>query len=266
MDTLLLVLLVLLSLQYALINCNPYRDFGTNKLTILNYVPSEYTPRSERYTARRYEYPFPFILKPVVCDTRSRGVAVIKNRTELRQYWNRYDARATMIQEFINTDFEVGVLYERNPLLPGSAVGQVRSIVQRTNLHRDHIGFKPDPWGEHAVDRPDLISPALSEVIDRISKRIPNFFAGRFDIRFQNAKDFRRGRGFWILEANGAMGYTLYPLRTHPLTNLRWFLVRVWYGILNIVNGNAVSPAVLGVVAANAVACGNLGKLLSIYS
>lgn len=50
----------------------------------------------------------------------------------------------------------------------------------------------------------DLITPAMSERFDAIARSIPEFWFGRFDIRFADIEDLRRGRGFFIVECNGA--------------------------------------------------------------
>jgi hypothetical protein len=40
--------------------------------------------------------------------------------------------------------------------------------------------------------------------MDRISRSIPGFYIGRFDLRYANDDELREGRGFRILELNGA--------------------------------------------------------------
>ncbi len=48
------------------------------------------------------------------------------------------------------------------------------------------------------------VTTDLEAVIDQISQEIPNFQFGRFDIRFRSVAELRRGRGFRIVELNGA--------------------------------------------------------------
>jgi membrane protein DedA with SNARE-associated domain len=48
------------------------------------------------------------------------------------------------------------------------------------------------------------ITPALTERIDRIAKSIPEFWFGRFDLRFRSIDSFIRGEAFSIVEVNGA--------------------------------------------------------------
>jgi len=53
-------------------------------------------------------------------------------------------------------------------------------------------------------DGRDLYSEELRQTFDAISKRVPGFYMGRFDIRYANDEDLRQGKGFTIIELNGA--------------------------------------------------------------
>ncbi len=48
------------------------------------------------------------------------------------------------------------------------------------------------------------ITPEMTEVFDRVSKAIPEFYFGRFDVRFRSLDDLQRGEHFRIIEINGA--------------------------------------------------------------
>jgi hypothetical protein len=49
-----------------------------------------------------------------------------------------------------------------------------------------------------------LITEAMTDAFDRISKDIPEFYFGRFDVRFPSVEDLQAGRNFTIVECNGA--------------------------------------------------------------
>src|SRR5206468_132229 len=49
-----------------------------------------------------------------------------------------------------------------------------------------------------------LYSEALRQSIDEVSQAVPGFFIGRYDIRYANEEELRSGRGFKIIELNGA--------------------------------------------------------------
>jgi hypothetical protein len=50
----------------------------------------------------------------------------------------------------------------------------------------------------------DLATEALTTKIDQIAKQIPNFYFGRFDVRYDNPESLKKGDGFEIVEVNGA--------------------------------------------------------------
>ncbi len=49
-----------------------------------------------------------------------------------------------------------------------------------------------------------LVTPEMEAAFDDISRRLPEFHFGRFDVRFERFADVQRGRGFTIVEVNGA--------------------------------------------------------------
>ncbi len=50
----------------------------------------------------------------------------------------------------------------------------------------------------------ELVSPALTRQVDAIARAIPGFHFGRLDVRFRSEAELRAGRGFTIIEVNGA--------------------------------------------------------------
>jgi hypothetical protein len=53
-------------------------------------------------------------------------------------------------------------------------------------------------------DGTHLVTEALRARVDEIARSIPEFWFGRFDVRFGEIKELRRGEGFTIVECNGA--------------------------------------------------------------
>jgi hypothetical protein len=49
-----------------------------------------------------------------------------------------------------------------------------------------------------------MVTPALTEAIDRLARSMPDFFFGRIDVRFASTAALRRGTGFQVIEINGA--------------------------------------------------------------
>jgi hypothetical protein len=65
------------------------------------------------------------------------------------------------------------------------------------------------PYGNHVlgtmfIDYHHIIDEQLTQAIDTISKNIPGFFVGRFDLRCASIEDLKMGKNFSILELNGA--------------------------------------------------------------
>jgi hypothetical protein len=49
-----------------------------------------------------------------------------------------------------------------------------------------------------------FVTPAMEAQFDAIAQRLPEFHFGRFDVRFERFTDVQQGRGFTIVEINGA--------------------------------------------------------------
>jgi membrane protein DedA with SNARE-associated domain len=53
-------------------------------------------------------------------------------------------------------------------------------------------------------DGSHLLNDTIAEKIDLIAKQIPDFYFGRFDIRYKDLESFQQGESFKIIEINGA--------------------------------------------------------------
>jgi hypothetical protein len=49
-----------------------------------------------------------------------------------------------------------------------------------------------------------LVTPALTHAVDAVARDMPEFHFGRFDVRFESLRELAAGRGFTIMEINGA--------------------------------------------------------------
>lgn len=154
------------------------------------------------------------------------------------------DTASVMLQAMIDMPGEAGVFYIRNPsdskgrivsmalVYPPHVIGDGRRSLSQL-VAADPIlqanaaiyrGRHPESWDQvlaadafhvltnarsarlGAVYRDALsdVTPQLEAVIDAISREIPDFHFGRFDIRFRSLAELRQGRGFRIVELNGA--------------------------------------------------------------
>ena len=80
-----------------------------------------------------------------------------------------------------------------------------------------------------------LWSEALAERIDAISRRVEGFFIGRYDLRYASDDELRAGRGFQIIELNGAAAEAtnIYDARNSLGTAYRT-LFRQWELVFEI--------------------------------
>lgn len=149
-----------------------------------------------------------------------------------------------LLQELVDLPCEAGIFYLRHPdqargrivsmafVYPPHVIGDgrrsVAQLVQADNILRPNSAIyrdrHPDSWqsvpaagafhiltnarsarlGAVYRDALPLVTPQLESLIDEISREIPDFHFGRFDIRFRSAEDLTAARDFKILELNGA--------------------------------------------------------------
>ena len=185
---------------------------------------------------------FPFVLKPDVAQ-RGAGFRKIESFNEVQDYLALVPT-PLILQRYAPGPNEAGIFYyrfpqesaghifaitrKRFPFIVGDGQQTVRELVERdprarllaeTYLQRfaasaDHIlpvgeRLRLVEAGNHCQgcifsDGGDLDSEALRAAIDRISRKLPGFFLGRYDIRYESDEQLRAGVGFTIVELNGA--------------------------------------------------------------
>ncbi|RJL21550.1 hypothetical protein [Paracoccus siganidrum] len=151
---------------------------------------------------------------------------------------------AVLLQELVDLPGEAGIFYLRHPdqargrivsmafVYPPHVIGDgrrsVAQLVQADKVLRPNSaiyrGRHPESWetvpgpgafhvltnarsarlGAVYRDALPLVTPQLEALIDEISREIPDFHFGRFDIRFRSPEDLGAARDFRILELNGA--------------------------------------------------------------
>jgi len=184
---------------------------------------------------------YPLIAKPDIGE-RGKGVEKIDNDDELAEYLQK-SIYNTLIQEYIDFDLELGILYYR---MPDRSFSEITSIVVRDFLtvtgngkftllelmydnpravfRMDYLREKyrnelsqvvPDgksillePIGNHNrgtkfLDGRQFITPQLVSVIEKIVEPLTGFDYGRFDLKVRSLDDLNAGRNIKILEING---------------------------------------------------------------
>jgi len=227
----------------------------------------------------------PFILKPDV-GQRGKGVKLIRSMRAAFEYLEIVDA-PVIVQRYATGPNEAGIFYyrfpgefrgrifaitEKNfPTITGNGRDTLEELIRadsraalvahtylrRFASRRNEVlasaeTLKLVETGNHAQgcvfrDGMHLRTQALEHVIDEISRKLPDFFIGRYDIRYANEEDLKQGRNFQIIELNGATSEatSIYDARNSLLSAYRT-LFRQWrlvfaIGAENRTNGHTPS-------------------------
>src|SRR6266478_583627 len=236
--------------------------------------------------SREHAVTLPFILKPDE-GQRGNGVRLIRSMRDALDYLTQVEA-PVVLQRYANGRHEAGIFYFRFPgkgrgqifsitekifpTITGDGVRTVEELIRadsraaliaRTYLQRfahrrselllEGEVLKLVETGNHAQgcifrDGGPLRTDALERVIENISRKVPGFYIGRYDIRYENEEDFKQGRNFQIVELNGASSEatSIYDARNSLLSAYQtlfhqWRLVFA-IGAINKANGHAPSP------------------------
>ncbi len=210
---------------------------------------------------------FPFVLKPDL-GQRGLGVKLIRTPADADRYLRDTPA-PIVVQRYVPGPFEAGLFYFRFPDEPtgrifaitekvfptitGDGVRTVGQLVwqdsrarylaerylARFDARRNEVlpagtTLRLVEAGNHAQgcifrDGAHLASPELAARLDDISRKLPGFFIGRYDVRYESETELRAGRAFQILELNGAgaEATAIYDAR-NPLRAAYRTLFRQW--------------------------------------
>lgn len=192
---------------------------------------------------RERGWAFPLIAKPDVGE-RGEGFRLLLDfataEAALREH-----SEALLIQPYHAGPFEAGVFYVRPPgssrgkifsitdkyfpRVIGDGYSNVRTLLWADARYRIQAGTflsRLGPLAERVPragepvalaaagnhcqgtlfrDGSHLLTPALERAIDEIALRIEGFHFGRFDIRYENVEEFKRGERLAIIELNGVL-------------------------------------------------------------
>lgn len=227
----------------------------------------------------------PLVLKPDQGD-RGSGVAIVRDTAALNGELEQR-RMAFVVQPFIAGE-EFGVFYVRHPenesgeifsvtikrpvQLIGDGEHTLRQLIladdravmmapthfERHAANLTHVPDVGEPielveLGTHSrgcvfMDGAHLRSSALLKKMDEISRKLPGFYFGRYDVKASSADDLRLANGIKILEINGV---TSEASSIYDPSNSVWVawrvLARQWHlayqiGASNRVRGAAVTP------------------------
>ncbi|MBL9135166.1 MAG: VTT domain-containing protein [Verrucomicrobiales bacterium] len=241
--------------------------------TLLEPGPQSRRLEALRQWMAQHQVEFPIVLKPDL-GQRGLGVKVVRHFPDAAHYFAEVVA-ATIAQAYVPGPFEAGIFYVRHPQesqgrivsitekvfphVEGDGIRTLEDLIWDdprarclANRYLARLGARRSEVpplgakvrlveaGNHAqgcifVDGMAWHSPALEARIDAISRAIPGFFFGRYDIRFSSVDALRDGRGFQILELNGASAEmtAIYDRRNSLATAYRT-LFRQWRTVFEI--------------------------------
>ncbi len=193
-------------------------------------------------TLRERSISLPFIMKPDV-GQRGRGVKLIRSMREALDYFQKVRV-PLIVQRYARGPHEAGIFYYRFPheerghifsitekmfpFLTGDGTRTIAELIandprasmiaptylRRFAARRDEVLARGETLklvesGNHAQgcifrDGAHLSTPELLDAIDTISRRLPGFFIGRYDVRYEAEDDLKTGCNFQIVELNGA--------------------------------------------------------------
>lgn len=211
-------------------------------------------------------FDFPVVFKPDF-GQRGQDVAVVRTPERMQDYLSHAEGRL-IIQEYVG-GLEFGVFYMRFPgpnegriysitektfpVVAGDGLSTLEHLLManpRThymadfllNLHADRLDwvlhdgeeFQVVEIGSHCrgsvfLNGSQHITPELTQVIDRVSRRIDGFNFGRYDVRVPNLASLRNGRDLKVLEVNGVTSEStnIYDPE-HSLVDAYRILLKQW--------------------------------------
>lgn len=209
-------------------------------LTILTREDSNLEEVKEQMNVANISYPV--VAKPDRGE-RGWMVAKIESDVQLSNYMDKVKA-PFLIQNWVELPVELSVFYYRYPNAEKGIVSSVtvkellhvtgdgqstlreliesypRALLQLAVLEqqlKDNLNYIPAsaeevelvPFGNHSrgskfMDGCYMIDEKMISVFDNISKQIPGFYFGRYDLRCTDIEALKEGRGFQIVELNGA--------------------------------------------------------------
>jgi hypothetical protein len=184
----------------------------------------------------------PFVLKPDTAQ-RGAGFKKIKSWLEAGAYLDQVQT-PIVLQKYVVGPHEAGVFYYRFPgeehghifsithktfpIVVGNGRDTLSELIRQDERAAIIASTYLVRFGESAnqivpagarirlveagnhcqgcifSDGSHLNSEELRRTFDGIARKLPEFFIGRFDVRYEHPDEFRQGRGFHVIELNGA--------------------------------------------------------------
>ncbi len=190
---------------------------------------------------KKFGLSFPLIVKPDLGE-RGLLVELIHNMDELRQYLQA-NVIDILIQEYVSLPEECGIFYVRKPSedkgrivsiglksflrITGDGKSSIRQLLnenprsklqvkrleKKLGAELDRVlaegeDMKIEPIGNHNrgttfLNGNHLISEKLAALFDDINRHLPEFYYGRYDLKYRDWDSLLEGKDIKLLELNG---------------------------------------------------------------
>ncbi|MBY0517325.1 MAG: hypothetical protein K2P81_10475 [Bacteriovoracaceae bacterium] len=224
---------------------------------------------------------YPLVAKP---DVGERGdfIKIIHSPEELLLYAKKLK-RPYLVQEFITDSFEAGVMVIKDPQsqltrvtsvvtkgflsVRGDGKASLEELVSKIPRARFQwnrlieLGWDPkkipqaneeiilEKIGNHKrgttfLNGNHLITNEVLETAKKIASQTPGFFFGRFDLKAPSEKEFKMGRGWKIMELNGAFSEPghIYDPKNNLLSAWRDLVIH-WLDLADISSKSPQKPS-----------------------
>ncbi len=210
---------------------------------------------------------FPIVLKPDK-GQRGYGVRIVRTEEELETYFDTFDFDV-LLQEFCDWPNEAGIFYCRIPgenrgkifsitdkhfpYIIGDGTSSLGDLILRDKRARliamtyfsqlrprlDTVPAQGEKvtlseTGNHCTgavftNGKLLCSAMLLEKVEAMLNQVPDFYFGRFDVRYEKADTLRQGESFKVVELNGASSEATHIWdRSTPLLEAYRVLFQQW--------------------------------------
>lgn len=216
-------------------------DFTAEAVAVSGRSRAERRAAFQRLMKER-SWTYPVVIKPDI-GQRGSGVRKVSN-LEAAEECLKADGFVRIVQRYVPGPGEAGIFYYRRPEEPqgrifaithkvfpkliGDGRRTLRELIgnderacliasvyrRRFQTQLDRVltageTFRLVEAGNHAQgcifkDGAFLYSRQLEERVDQISRQVPGFYVGRYDVRYKSESLLKAGKEFQIVELNGA--------------------------------------------------------------
>lgn len=206
------------------------------------------TINKNNYKEKIKNLKYPLVFKPCICSAFGNRVELIYTENQAHIYMKNNLDEEVMVQQLHNGPYEGTILYEKNPITKKVNIVFVERVNPKNSKNEIWFWKSSDSYkyGYYAIHKPEYETKELLKYTKNVCDKIPEFYMGRFDIRFKSHEDLKMGKNIGIIELNQALcSDTRYNDKQSTSYNtyifVRWVLIRIYYGMCNVVRGNSVS-------------------------